>query len=328
MRRIVSVSIGSSQRDSKAVVNVCGEDFSVERIGTDGDMQKAIALIKELDGKVAAFGMGGIDLYLWGGHRRFIMREAKQIARAPKITPIVDGSGLKNTLERRVIKKLAQENPDLFRGKKVLLTCAVDRFGMAQALQDTGSEVLYGDLMFVLGIPAPIYRLKALENVVAVLAPLVVQLPFRWLYPTGSKQEDSPDRNKYAKFYARADVIAGDYHMIRKYMPDDLTGKTIITNTITPYDVEFLKERHVRELITTTPSIGGRSFGTNVMEGLLVALLDKPLAEVTPEDYNQMLDKIDFAPRREFLGPVMENTLGAAKNRHLEEKGSRLCEES
>src|SRR5699024_846943 len=113
MRRIVSVSIGSSQRDSKAVVNVCGENFSIERIGTDGDMGKAIELIKELDGKVAAFGMGGIDLYIWSGKRRFILREAKQIAKAPRITPIVDGSGLKNTLERRAIQTLAQEHPEM-----------------------------------------------------------------------------------------------------------------------------------------------------------------------------------------------------------------------
>src|SRR5690554_6468802 len=137
MKRIVSVSIGSSQRDSKAVINVCGEDFSIERIGTDGDIQKAIAIIKELDGKVAAFGMGGIDLYLWGGGRRYILREAKQIARAPRITPIVDGSGLKNTLERRAIHSLAKADPSMFKGKNVLLTCAVDRFGMAEALQDT-----------------------------------------------------------------------------------------------------------------------------------------------------------------------------------------------
>lgn len=301
MRRIVSVSIGSSQRDSQAIINVCGEDFSIERIGTDGDIQKAIKLIQDLDGKVAAFGMGGIDLYLWGGNRRFILREAKKIAKAPKVTPIVDGSGLKNTLERRAIECLAKENPHLFAGKKVMLTCAVDRFGMAQTLQKTGCEVLYGDLMFILGMPIPIYKLDVLEKTVAVLAPLVVQFPFKWLYPIGAKQEESPNKHKFASYYQWADIIAGDYHIIRKYMPDDLTGKILITNTITPSDLEFLKERNIEELITTTPSINGRSFGTNVMEGLLVALLDKPLPEIKPDDYLELLDKIGFTPRRELM---------------------------
>jgi len=302
MKRIVSVSIGSSKRDSKAVVRVLGEEFSLERMGTDGDIQKAIAIIKELDGKVAAFGMGGIDLYLWGGRRRYILREAKQIARAPQVTPIVDGSGLKNTLERKAIETLAEEDPSMFRGKKVLLTCGVDRFGMAAALQETGAEVLYGDLMFALGVPIPLYSLKALERVAAVFAPIVVQFPFHWLYPIGDKQEEAPDRKKYERFYAWADVIAGDYHQIRKYMPDDLSGKIIITNTIAPKDVEFLRKRRVRELITTTPDLEGRSFGTNVMEALLVAILNRPVSAITPQDYLRLLDEIGFKPRREVLG--------------------------
>ncbi|NLJ81296.1 MAG: quinate 5-dehydrogenase [Firmicutes bacterium] len=301
MRRVVSVSIGSSLRDSQETLEVMGEKFSIERIGTDGDIPKAIELIKELDGKVAALGMGGIDLYLRGGERRYILREAKKIARAAVQTPIVDGSGLKNTLERRTIDYLARESPDLFSNKHVLLTCAVDRFGMAESLEKTGSEVLYGDFMFILGLPLPIYRLSSLKRAVAVAAPLVVQLPFKLLYPIGEKQHESPKKKKFAKFYEWAHVIAGDYHLIRKYIPDDLSGKTIITNTVTPRDVEFLARRNLRELITTTPNINGRSFGTNVMEGLLVALLDKPLASITAEDYHHMLDKLSFAPRREIL---------------------------
>ena len=85
-------------------------------------------------------------------------------------------------------------------------------------------------------------------------------------------------------------------------MPENLAGKTLITNTITPGDVEFLRERSVRELITTTPNIDGRSFGTNVMEGLLVTLIDKPPAEITAADYNQILDELGLVPRRELLG--------------------------
>ena len=156
--------------------------------------------------------------------------------------------------------------------------------------------------MFSLGLPIPIYKLSTLEKVAAVFAPIVVQFPFKWLYPTGSKQEDAPNREKYEKYYAWADIITGDYHQIRKYMPDDLTGKIIITNTITPKDVEFLRERRAKELITTTPDIAGRSFGTNVMEALLVAILNKPVPEITSQDYLKLLDEIGFKPRREILG--------------------------
>ena len=62
MKRAVSISIGSSKRDKAVEVNLLGETVRIERVGTDGDMDKAAELFKELDGKVDAFGLGGADL--------------------------------------------------------------------------------------------------------------------------------------------------------------------------------------------------------------------------------------------------------------------------
>ena len=302
MRRIVSVSIGSSKRDHTALINVRGEDFSIERIGTDGDMEKAKDLLKALDGKVSVFGMGGIGMYFWGGgRRRLVLRAARPIARIPQLTPMVDGSGAKNTLERRTIEFLAEQDAEMFKRKKVLLTSAVDRFGMAQALRDVGCDVLYGDLIFILGLPIPIYSLKLLEGIVTILAPLVVQAPYSWLYPTGSEQEKVEETSKYRKYYEWADIIAGDYHLIHKYMLPDMKGKTIITNTVTEDDVVSMRRCNVGELITTTPNFQGRSYGTNVVEALMVALLDKPLEKITDADYYAIIDELGFLPRRERL---------------------------
>jgi AAA+ superfamily predicted ATPase len=80
-------------------------------------------------------------------------------------------------------------------------------------------------------------------------------------------------------------------------MPEDMNGKIIITNTVTSSDVEDLRERKVRMLITTTPEFSGRSFGTNVMEALLVSILKKDIDKITPKDYEDMLDKLGFEPR-------------------------------
>lgn len=41
MKRAVSVSLGSSVRDKQVVVNFGSQPLSVERIGTDGDVERA-----------------------------------------------------------------------------------------------------------------------------------------------------------------------------------------------------------------------------------------------------------------------------------------------
>lgn len=295
MKRVLSVSLGSSTRDHSVETEFLGEKFLIERVGTNGDMEKAAKIIREKDGLVDAFGLGGIDLYIYAAGKRYMFRDAARIAKAARRTPVVDGSGLKNTLERRVISYLRENKGISFSDKKVLMVSAVDRPGMARSLWDAGANMNFGDLIFGLGIPLAISSINSFDRLTRVLVPIVVQLPFKMLYPTGQKQESV--NPKFGQYYHDADIIAGDFHFIRRYMPQSLKDKWIITNTVTQKDVELLRDRGVSRLITTTPELNGRSFGTNVMEGVLVALAQKSPDEMTEEEYIQILDKVGFEPR-------------------------------
>lgn len=296
MKRIVSISLGSSKRDHRVSLSILGEEVIIERIGTDGDIEKAIEKVKELDGKVSAIGLGGIDLYFIIGDRRYVVKDALKMAKFAQRTPVVDGSMVKDTLERSMVKKLDKLLPGGIKGKNVLLPSAVDRFGMTETFYDLGANIIIGDLMFALGIPIPIRSIKVLKFLAYILLPILTKLPFYMLYPVGEKQEENTP--KFIKYFLWADIIAGDFIYIKKYMPERLEGKVIFTNTVTPKDKELLKERGVRYLITTTPELEGRSFGTNVLEGFLVAMQDKRLPQESDEDF---LERIGFKPRMERL---------------------------
>ncbi|NLY42450.1 MAG: quinate 5-dehydrogenase [Clostridiaceae bacterium] len=291
MKKVVSVSIGSSSRNHRVETEILNEKYIIERIGTDGDIKKAIKLIQELDGKIDAFGLGGIDLYLTGANKKFMIKEAIPIVQAASKTPIVDGYGIKNTWEKRVVEYLEQENIIKLKGKKVLVVCAIDRYKMAEAFIHCGCDTILGDLIFALGIPIPIRSLKMFRRVVDVLLPIVSKFPFDVLYPTGEKQENNGPNKKFEKYYMDSDIIAGDYLYIKKHMPLFMHGKIIITNTVTQEDVEILKSRGVKLLITSTPEYEGRSFGTNVMEAVLVAASGKKPEELDADDYLDLIKK-------------------------------------
>lgn len=298
MKHVVSISLGSSRRNHSVEMEFAGEQCRVERIGTDGDLDRMIAMIKDLDGKVDCFGLGGMDLYAWAGEKRYMIRDAKKVARAAAKTPMVDGSGLKNTLEREAISYLSSETDILDGVKQVLMTSAADRYGMALSFWNLGLKVTFGDLLYLLKVPVPINSMKSLQLAVKILAPVVVLLPFKLLYPTGDKQNETAP--KFTKYFDRADAIAGDFHLIRRNMPPRLPGKIIITNTTTREDVALLRDMGVKILVTTTPELKGRSFGTNVMEALLVALAGKK-EELTGEEYLHWIKELKFVPRIEKL---------------------------
>ncbi|MBI5297239.1 MAG: quinate 5-dehydrogenase [Chloroflexi bacterium] len=300
MKRAVSISIGSSKRNKSVEVTLLGEKVSIERIGTDGDMEAAALKYKELDGTVDAFGVGGGDLGLMVDEKWYPLYSVLPMVRFIKKTPVVDGTGLKITLERKSAEFLDQHVKDYIdqRGRKAFIMTGADRWGMTRSFLDNGYECVFGDLMFSLGIPIPLRTDKQLKWMAALFMPLAGRLPFEWVYPTGEKQEER--KPKHTDIFQWATVIAGDCHYIKRYMPDDMRGKIVVTNTTTPEDVELFRKCGVKYLLTTTPVLEGRSFGTNMMEAALIAVSGKGRA-LTSAEYTEMIDKLGFQPSLQEL---------------------------
>ena len=305
-KHVVSISLGTSKRDKKSETEFLGIPFIVERRGTDGDKQRFRELVAELDGTVDCFGVGGTDAWLFAGDRRYAIRETLDLMRGAVKTPWVDGSGLKHTLERETVAWLQDNGIVDFRDKRVLLMSAVDRFGMGEALSKRAKEVVYGDLIFGLGIPIAIRSWSTVKRLARLALPIIARCPISWFYPTGEKQEVNTP--KHERFFHDADVIAGDWHIIRRYMPEDMRGKIVLTQSSRAHEVELLRQRGVKTLITTTPEIGGDAFATNVMESVLVVLIRRRPDELTPEDYMGTLRRLGWQPSVREMNPPVTGT--------------------
>jgi len=291
-KTVVSVSLGSARRDADEQVELLGRRVRMVRRGVGGDLAAARALVAELDGQVDAIGIGGTDIYLKVGERRYPIRDAVRIASAARRTPVVCGAGLKDSLERGAVAAL--EPLVGWRGRRVLMVSSVDRFGMAEAIAQHGADVVFGDLIFGLGLDVPLRTLVALRRLARVALPVVTRLPFKWFYPTGERQDEAP-RPRHERHYRWAEVLAGDWHYIRAHAPPDLSGKDVLTNTTTAADVEFLRAAGARRLVTTTPRLGGRSVGTNLLEAALVAVEGAP-GELGRARYEELVTAAGIAP--------------------------------
>lgn len=291
-KRVVSVSLGSSKRDKTHNTVILGEEFEISRVGTDGDLQAFKSKFEELDGKVDALGVGGAVIYLTVGDKKYTFREIKSLISGVKKTPVVCGSGLKNTLERETINILTEVID--WPTERVLIVSAVDRFGMAQAIGERCPNVVYGDVLFSLGLPIPIRSYKTIKLIANITLPIFTLLPFKWFYPTGKKQEERTPKHK--KWFDWATVVCGDWHYIRRYAPDEMAGKTILTNTIRKADIDWLRTTGAKQVVTTTPEMGGETYGTNVMEAVVIALAGKRPEQMTEGDYLAALRSLGWVP--------------------------------
>jgi hypothetical protein len=129
----------------------------------------------------------------------------------------------------------------------------------------------------------------------------MARLPFEWLYPVGSAQEKRTPRAE--NYFHWASVVLGDCHYVRRYMPEHMPGKVVVTNTTTPDDTRIFGEAGVRYLVTTTPVLDGRSFGTNLMEAGLVAAAGRrePVDYTHPGGYFRwmadLVDRLELTPQ-------------------------------
>ncbi|NJC96061.1 MAG: quinate 5-dehydrogenase [Anaerolineae bacterium] len=206
----------------------------------------------------------------------------------------MDGGGLKETLEARVMQWVEQKIGDQIHPKTAFLVAGITRYGMTESFIKAGYQCVFGDLMFGLDIPIAIGSMSALKTTAKLLMPIVGRMPLSMLYPTGEKQEKVTP--KYEKYYQGNTVTGGDFLYVKQHMPEDMRGKIIVTNTTTPADVEFLKQRGVKYLVTTTLSFDGRTFGTNMMEAALVAVAGKGRV-LTAEELNALIDQLGFEPQ-------------------------------
>ena len=298
MKRAVSISLGSSARNKTVEVNLAGETILLERIGTDGDEKKAAALFSELDGQADALGVGGVELYLRLDEREYPLRSGLNLVKGVKKTPVVDGRGIKHTLERQVMQRIEPLLDEPLQPKRAMMTVGADRYGLAQSLDEAGYETVFCDLIFGLGAPIPVYGIKNLRRLGRILIPILAQLPISMLYPTGQSQDTIVP--KYEKWFKYGPVIAGDFLYIRRYLPNSLWGQMIVTNTTTAADVELLRQRGLKYLVTTTPVFDGRSFGTNMLEAALTAYAAKGRT-LTMAEISSLLEKLDLGPTLQKL---------------------------
>ena len=293
MKKAVSVSLGSPERDKRVNVNLSGTDVEQERIGTGGDLERTRQLFQELDGRVDALSLGGMDLYVRVDQREYPIRAAHKLVQDVKQTPLIDGRMLKLVMERRLWELLGSSYAGPKHFQHAFMPFSIDRLGLAEAVSDVTDEITFGDLMFALDIPIPVRGLRNLRRWARMLLPIISYLPLSMILPPGTKGEQR--KPKHIRFWEKADLIVGDMHYLYTYAPENLNGKWVITNTTTPENLDLLRRRGVVGVITTTPRYEGRSFGVNMMEAALTAYAGKG-QPLQADELNQLIDELSLKP--------------------------------
>ena len=127
--------------------------MEIHRIGVDGDVKQIRALISKYDGQVDAIGLDGIPVALHLGDAHLPHRVGGPLPTLARRTPVVDGSGIRASLERWGVILADRSEPGIFSQKHVLMVPGLNHNGLAEALSRRTPHIRYADPMVFFALP-------------------------------------------------------------------------------------------------------------------------------------------------------------------------------
>ncbi len=300
MKRILAIDLGADNQTES--VPFLGQTIEIKRIGCGGDPARARELIAAHDGQVDAIALDGLPAQLrLGGAARPHAVGAELAAAAT--TPVVDGSGIRDGLERWAVILADRAQPGIFAEKRILIVPGLNHGGLAQALARRGSQLRYADPLVYFALP-DLPGVGARGTLEQAAAPTLEQLqgfPFRRLHP----QPGQPKVARAAGAFDTADVLAGDIGAIRRYAPPKLDHKTIVVESATEEDVADLRQRGAGIVVSLMPALGPRGglgrWPAAVVEAVLVSLRATPTLALDENTYLDLIADIDWTPHVRYL---------------------------
>ena len=164
MKKVVTVTLGSSKQDFEFKTQFLGQSFSVRRMGADQDTGKAWELMRRQQATADAIGLGEIPDHYQVGVRTVINKETERLTNVVTRVPVTTGATLRRMLQVRAVRYVQKELGNYFNNNLVLFLSGMRNYDMAVAMSDYTKNLSLADAIFQTGAPTRQTTLEQLER--------------------------------------------------------------------------------------------------------------------------------------------------------------------
>ena len=294
MKKVVTVTLGSSKQDFEFKTEFLGQSFSVRRLGADQDTGKAWELMRRHQATADAIGLGEISDHYNVGLRTVTNKETKRLTNVVTRVPVTTGATLRRLLQVRAIHYVQKELGHYFNNNLVLFLSGMRNYDMALAMSDYSKNLSFADALFQTGAPAMLGSLEQLELYAKGSDFILSGKP-------GEMLESSLTEFKIkraASAVAKSHVVVGTFAEIKAVgNATNLEGKTLITSAVDDERMAFFTQCKVNLVVDVSPKLFEKVVGINTIEAMILAALEKSPEEVSDDDFDEILDELKIVPR-------------------------------
>jgi predicted amino acid dehydrogenase len=294
MKKVVTVSLGSSQQDFTFQTDFLGDRFEIARVGADDDTTKAWELMRRHQASADAIGLGEIGDHYQVGQSTLVNKETRRLLKVVTRVPATTGATLRRLLQVRAVRQVQKELVHYFNNNLVLFFSGMRNYDMAVALSDYTKNLFFADALMQTGAPTMLTSIEQLELYARgkdwILGGRRGELLEAAL--TGFKNM------RLRSAIEKCHVVVGTFGELKAGVGStSLAGKTVITSAVDDERQAWFKDRKANLVIDVSPNLFERVVGTNVIEAMILAKLGKERDEISDDDFIEIIEELDLQPR-------------------------------
>ena len=109
MKKVVTVTLGSSKKDFDFKTTFLGQEFSVRRLGADQDSSKAWELMRRQQANADAIALSDMTDHYNVGLRTVVNKESQRLMQVVTRVPVTTGASLRRLLQVRAVRYVQKE---------------------------------------------------------------------------------------------------------------------------------------------------------------------------------------------------------------------------
>lgn len=302
MKTVFSVSLGASEHDYQLETSFLGQDFRIVRLGTDGNLQRAEAVLASVRDEADAIGLSMVHDHYQVGREQLEHPETARLEACIPDKPVTTGAHLRGILQEWAVRHTQAELGHFFDNARVLFLNGQAGYRIAKALSEHTDNLMFADPYVAFGVPRLLTSLRQLESYTAITAPitfrpaavkLIERLHKTPLYRMGDKLI----RGSIHESVKDAHVIVGSIGDLETFTDKELDGKTIITSRVSDWALDWFKSRKVAMVVDYSPWLEDRPLGVNIMEAMISAALDRTPEQLGMDDFLEVIQRLGIEPR-------------------------------
>ena len=294
MKKVVTVTLGSSKQDFEFKTEFLGQSFSVKRMGADNDTGKAWELMRRQQATADAIGLGEIGDHYQVGLRTVVNKETQRLLNVVTRVPVTTGATLRRLLQVRAVRHVQKELGNYFNNNLILFLSGMRNYDMAVALSDYSKNLSFADALFQTGAPAMLTSLEQLELYAKGSEWMLSGKPGEMLEASMSAFKNK----RITGVVAKSHVIVGTFAEIKAVGSDgNLEGKTLITSAVDEERMAYFAKCKVNLVVDVSPKLFDKVVGVNTIEAMILAALEKDQDEVSDDDLDEILNELNITPR-------------------------------